>query len=191
MAEHQTPTTKEIYTFLGFIRYHQQYIANYSKLDSPLGDTFCKTELQVTRWDKRRESYLWKLEEALVWKFLLVSPGYNKTFIAQCDASKHGIRAVLSRADSQGREHPVLFKSWKLIVQEETYSTSQKKCACLVWVLQNPSCCLSRSRILIETGHCPLKWLQHMSPNNGCFLCWNVALQQHKFEINIKEMVLK
>ena len=74
---------------------------------------------------------------------VLKSPDFMRPFILQTDASDHGVGAVLSQRDSEGKEHPVVFFSRKLLPREEKYATVEKECvavklgvqACRVYLL--------------------------------------------------------
>lgn len=116
-----------------------------------------------------------------------MAPDFSKEFVIQCDASDRGLGAVLCQEDSEGRERPVLYLSRKLSSREETYSTSEKECACLVWAIQKLACYVAGSRFVVETDHCPLTWLNKMSSKNGRLLRWSIALQQHNFVVRYKK----
>ena len=55
-----------------------------------------------------------------------------KPYILQTDASDRGLRAILSRHDQLGEEHPVAFASRKLLPWETKYSTFEKECLAIV-----------------------------------------------------------
>lgn len=117
---------------------------------------------------------------------VLQAPDYARPFVVQCDASDRGMGVVLCQRNDAGEEHPVLYASRKLTVREEAYSASEKECACVVWAVQKLACYLAGSEFIIETDHCPLTWLQTMSPKNGRLLRWSLLLQQYSFEIRYK-----
>lgn len=187
VTDYPRPTTKtEIRAFLGLAGYYQHYIRDYSNIASPLTDALRKTEPNEVKWDDVKEKAFCSLKEALTNRPVLAAPDYNRTFIVQCDASDRGVGAVLCQLDERGRERPILFISRKLTGREQTYSASEKECACLVWAIQKLSCYLAGSRFVVETDHCPLTWLQQMSSKNGRLLRWSLTLQPYNFEIRYK-----
>lgn len=188
IEEFPRPLTKtDIRSFLGVAGYYQHYIPNYSDIASPLTDALRKTEPQVVRWDEKKEGAFRTLQKALMSRPVLRAPDYERTFIIQCDASNRGLGVVLCQRDDSGQEHPILYVSRKLTTREEAYSASEKECACLVWAVQKLACYVAGSRFIIETDHCPLQWLQNMSPKNGRLLRWSLALQQYSFEVKYKK----
>ncbi|KAM7313255.1 uncharacterized protein ISCGN_003132 [Ixodes scapularis] len=104
---------------------------------------------------------------------------------AKCDASDRGLGVVLCQK-IKDEEHPILYASRKLTTREEAYSASEKECACLVWAAQKLSCYLAGAMFTFETDHCPLTWLQQMSPKNGRLLRWSLALQEFNFRVTYK-----
>lgn len=182
----QPRSKTDIRSFLGVAGYYQRYIPRYSELASALTDALRKTEPQTVIWDDRKEEAFKALKAALTGQPVLKSPDYSKEFIVQCDASERGMGVVLCQRGEDG-EHPVLYASRKLTVREQAYSATEKECACLVWAVQKLSCYLAGSRFIIETDHCPLRWLQSTSSKNGRLLRWSLVLQQYSYEIRYKK----
>lgn len=114
-------------------------------------------------------------------------PDYGKPFIVQCDASDRGLGAVLCQTDENGHDHPIIYASRKLSIREQAYSASEKECACLVWAARKFHCYLYGTKFTFVTDHCPLKWLQNMSPKNGRLLRWSLALQEFSFDVVYKK----
>ncbi|KAK8788529.1 hypothetical protein V5799_021695 [Amblyomma americanum] len=188
IRDYPRPSTKtDIRAFLGLAGYYQHYIPGYSEMASPLTDSLRKEEPIKVNWNTSKEQAFLALKKALTSRPVLKAPSYDRTFIVQCDASERGMGAVLSQRDENGEEHPVLFVSRKLTTREEAYSATEKECACLVWATHKLRCYLAGSRFVIETDHCPLTWLQNMSPKNGRLLRWSLALQEHNFEVRYRK----
>ncbi|KAK8769088.1 hypothetical protein V5799_014447 [Amblyomma americanum] len=183
----QPRTKTDIRSFLGVAGYYQRYIPRYSDIAAPLTDALRKTEPQTVVWSETKERAFSALKSALTSQPVLRSPDYTKGFVVQCDASERGMGVVLCQRDNGEVEHPVLYASRKLTCREQAYSATEKECACLVWAVQKLSCYLAGSRFIIETDHCPLQWLQTISPKNGRLLRWSLALQQYSFEVRYKK----
>ncbi|KAK8767074.1 hypothetical protein V5799_006147 [Amblyomma americanum] len=180
----QPRTKTDIRSFLGVAGYYQRYIPRYSDIAAPLTDALRKTEPQTVVWGETKERAFSALKSALTSQPVLRSPDYTKGFVVQCDASERGMGVVLCQRENGEVEHPVLYASRKLTCREQAYSATEKECACLVWAVQKLSCYLAGSRFIIETDHCPLQWLQTISPKNGRLLRWSLALQQYSSEIS-------
>ncbi|XP_077559082.1 uncharacterized protein LOC144174320 [Haemaphysalis longicornis] len=183
----QPRTKTDIRSFLGLVGYYQRYIPNYSQLASPLTDALRKGAPTKVPWDAEKENAFKSLKAVLMCRPLLRTPDYSKEFIVQCDASDRGMGVVLSQVGDDREEHPILYVSRKLTCREETYSASEKECACLVWASQKLSCYLYGAKFIFETDHCPLTWLRQMSPKNGRLLRWSLALQEYNFSVRYKK----
>lgn len=180
------PETKtQIRSFLGLTGYYQRYVANYSQVASPLTDALRKNEPNKVGWDEKKEQAFQSLKKALTERPVLRAPDYDQPFFVQCDASDRGMGVVLCQKEGD-EEHPILYASRKLTTREEAYSASEKECACLVWAAQKLSCYLAGAPFTFETDHCPLTWLQQMSPKNGRLLRWSLALQEFNFRVTYK-----
>lgn len=187
VKEFRRPLTKsEVRMFLGLTSYYRQYIKDYSSIASPLTDSLRKEEPNEIRWDAEKERAFQALKAALISKPVLRAPDFAKPFFVQCDASDRGLGAILCQRDENGQEHPVLYASRKLTVREQAYSASEKECACLVWAARKFSCYLYGTRFTFQTDHCPLQWLQKMSPKNGSRLRWSLILQEFNFDVVYK-----
>ena len=64
---------------------------------------------------------------------VLVFPNFDKPFLLETDASKEGLRAVLSQKQDDGRYHPVAFGSQTLTPSEQNYHSSKLGFLVLKW----------------------------------------------------------
>ena len=95
----------------------------------------------------------------------------------QTDASDHGIGAVLSDVDDADQEHPVAFYSQKFLAQEERYVTVEKECLTFKLRVQTFKTCLLGRKLVVQTDHHALTWLNCLKENNACLNRWSLALQ--------------
>ena len=77
----------------------------------------CRSHLQV-------RTCLTKLKDKLCSDPASRSHDFEKRCIIQTDTSDRGIGAVLSHVDEEGDDHPVVYFSRKLLLQEEKYIPS-------------------------------------------------------------------
>lgn len=104
----------------------------------------------------------------------------SKSFVLQTDASDRGVSGVLLQEFSDGR-HPIMFVSKKLLPREQNYSVIEKECYAIVWAVKRLQCFLFGKSFVIETDHCPLKWLNTMKTQNQRLLRWSLVLQEFQF----------
>ena len=68
---------------------------------------------------------------------VLAYPDPNKEYLLKMDASKLGLRAVLSQKQSDGRYHPVAFKSRALHGAEINYHSTKLKFLAMKWSIKH------------------------------------------------------
>ena len=107
----------------------------------------------------------------------------TKPFVLQTDASKSGIRVVLSQADEEGVEHPVAYYSRKLLPRETHYATVEKECLAVVSGVKFFRVYLEGTKFTVETDHRSLEYLQRMRETNGRLTRWSLSLQPYDYTI--------
>jgi len=99
--------------------WYQRLISQYSTVILPLTELLGKKPFC---WHDCAQLAFEKLKPRLCSAPLLVHPDYEKSFIVQCDASFHGVGAVLSQCDETGIERPIAYKSKKLTKAQRNYT---------------------------------------------------------------------
>lgn len=90
---------------------------------------------------------------------------------------------VLTQLNEQGEEHPILYQSKKFSDVEKRFSTTEKKCARIVFAIKRLHYYLDGNRFLIVTDHNPLVWLNKNVSSNPRLMRWALALQPYNFKI--------
>lgn len=116
---------------------------------------------------------------------VVVLPDFAQPFVIRCDASSTGIGAVLlqQRREDDGRLHPVLYASRKLLDREMRYSTVERECLALVWAVDKFHRYVFGTHFVIETDHSPLTLLKKSGQSNSRLLRWSLSLQDYEFSI--------
>ena len=101
--------------FIGLIRHYRCFIKDFTKISGPLheyarGDTAKKKKGRVAL-NKVARSAFHMLKKAVMSAPVLAYADLNKEYLLKMDASKLGLGAVLSQKQSNGRYHPVAFRS--------------------------------------------------------------------------------
>ncbi|GFU46291.1 retrovirus-related Pol polyprotein from transposon gypsy [Trichonephila clavipes] len=134
-------------------------------------------------WNSSCQNAFEELKTRLSKNPVLYSPDFTKPFIIQCDASNLGIGVVLSQV-RENEEHPIMFLSKKLSLAEQKYSTTEKECAAIIFAVQKLKCYLDgHQKLVIQTDHNPLVWLEKNTGTNPRLLRWSLILQAFNYEI--------
>ena len=168
-AVRQFPTPKmkkAVCSFLGVTGYYCRFVENYVAVAVAVTDLTKNSPHKVV-WTEACEQAFTKLKELLCSAPILMSPGFEKAFVLQTDASELGVGAVLSQQGDDGHEHPVAYWSRMLLPQEQRYSTIEKECLAIklgvnafhVYLLGRPFC--------IETDHRSLVWMERLKHTNN------------------------
>jgi len=100
----------QLMTFLGTLGYYRQFVKEYSKIARPLNDLLKEGTKYV--WETAQQTAFETLIHRMCDAAPLMFPFYDgRPFILDTDASNHGMGAVLSQVDNEGRERPISFWS--------------------------------------------------------------------------------
>lgn len=167
---------------MGLTSYYRRFIPHFASLASPLTDlTRSRLPAQVT-WIAETEKAFQELKGALCSGPMLVTPDFSKPLVVQTNASKTGMGAVLSQLQ-EGEEHPVVYISWKLLLREQRYSTVEKECLAINWVVVTLKYYLLGQHFTLVTDHAPLVLMSQNKDSNTRVTCWFLSLQPFAFSV--------
>lgn len=175
-------TLKQVRGFLGLTGWYRRFVPNFSDA------TFHITEVL-----KSRKKFQWTPEAQLAFEDLkglltsapvLSNPDFTKKFYLHCDASDHGIGAVLVQLDKDGQEKPIAFMSKKLTTAQRNYSVTERECLAAVEAIKKFRCYLELQEFEVVTDHSSLLWLMRQPDLSGRLARWVFKLQSYRFSIS-------
>ena len=155
----QPRTKKQVKTYLGLCGYYRKFKPEFSTVASPLLDLTKKNMSKSVKWTSQCEKAFGQLTQALTKGPVLITPGWDKPFTLQTDASATGLGYVLSQINADGEEHSIAFGSKKLLPREINYSAIEREALAIVKGIQHFRTYLEGISFKIETDHNPLTHL--------------------------------
>src|SRR3954466_5148678 len=130
VTEWESPkSVKEVHSFLGLAGYYRRFIENFSKVAKPMTELLKKDKKFA--WSEGCELSFQELKKRLVTAPVLCLPDLEKDFQVYCDASHHGLGAVLMQ-----EEKVVAYASRQLKTHEVNYPTHDLELASVVHALK-------------------------------------------------------
>ena len=126
VAEFATPQTyMEIWAFLGLVGQYRQFINGFTHIAYPIhkhlsGEGAHKKSKWVMLMVEAKDAFE-TLTKASLKAPVLAFSDFNKSFFLETDASKLGLRVVLSQKQADSWYHPVAYASQSLTTHEHNY----------------------------------------------------------------------
>ena len=116
---------------------------------------------------------------------ILVFPDFDKPFLLETDASKEGLRVVLSQKQS---DHPVTFRSHSLTPSEKNYHSPKLEFLALKWsITVHFKEYLAYSPFVVQMDNNPLTYLLTMPNLDATGHRWVGALALFQFKLEYKK----
>lgn len=172
---------KQLRRFLGMTGWYRRFIQDFSTITFPLTEMLTKKKTFV--WTDKAQEAFDQLKTRLTSAPLLIHPNYSKPFILQCDASTHGVGAVLAQKDDNGIEKPIAYMSHKLNKAQRNYTITELECLAVVMAIKKFRPYIEGLEFKVVTDHASLKWLMGQRDLSGRLARWSLKLQGFNFTI--------
>ena len=168
-------TVKEVRSFLGLATYFRRFIQGFSALARPLHELTKQKE--VWRWDALRQAAFDGLKEALCNAPVLAMRDWTLPVEVICDASVHGVGAVLMQEG-----HPIAFESQRFNDAAYNYDTGEQEMLAVVHALRKFRCYVEGGHFTLVTDHEPLTFLNDQPRLTRKMARWYEFLQTFYFK---------
>lgn len=178
-----TPTTKrQVRALLGLVGYYRRYIRDFATVTAPISDLLAGKVKKKFVWTDSCQSALEELQSRMSKSPILLLADLDKPFLVRTDASAVGIGGILMQ-EHDSVVHPVTFVSRKLLPRETRYSTIERECLAIVWVVKKLGRYLWGRSFVLQTDHRPLTYLMSSVFKNARIMRWSLCLQEYRFEV--------
>ena len=142
---------KSLERFLGMVGYLGKFLPRLSDMTKPLRDLKVKGNNWI--WNSEHQTAMNQLKKALAETPVLRFYSLAEDVTLQCDASQHGLGAVLLQ-DAQ----PVAYASRAMTSSETKWAQIEKECLAIVWACEKfDDYLFGRPVVHVETDHKPLE----------------------------------
>ena len=181
----KTPTNvSELRSFLGVCNYSRQFIENYSDIARPLTSLLKKDQPFV--WSEAQDQAMSELKQRLCSGPCLAYPDPGKEFYLEAGFSSQCLSAGLYQLHDRDKR-VVAYASKTLLPPESKYSDCEKALLCTVWAIQRFSNYIGAQKVIIETCHQPVTFLNSQRIRDGVvtnarIATWLMTLQGRDVE---------
>lgn len=172
---------KDVRRLLGMAGWYRRFIENFAVVTAPLTELLKKNKGKFV-WNEKAEESFEALKKILTSNPVLKNPDYTKPFIVQCDASDHGVGAVLVQGEGED-EHTIAYMSQKLSATQKKYHTTERECLAVILAIEKFRPYIEGTKFTVITDHASLRWLQNLKDPAGRVGRWALRLQAHDFEL--------
>uniref|UniRef100_A0A8P4K5A8 ribonuclease H n=1 Tax=Dicentrarchus labrax TaxID=13489 RepID=A0A8P4K5A8_DICLA len=182
----KAPTNlSELRSFLGVCNYSRQFIENYADLAKPLTELLKKDTPFI--WSEPQEQAMQALKEKLCMAPCLAYPDCTKQFHLEVGFSTGCMSAGLYQLHDHDKR-VVAYASKTLLAPEIKYTDCEKALLATVWAVKHFSNYLGGQKVIVETHHQPVTFLNSQRIREGVVTnarvaAWLMALQSFDMEV--------
>ena len=174
----------EARSFKGLAGFYSHFIPKFSEIVKPITNLFRKNVPFC--WDGKPKAAAEELKQMLLRYPVLVHFDPSHSTALHCDASGHGLGAVIGHIMNDERFHPVEFASRLLSSAESNYSATDKEALAIVWAVKKFNHFLEGIKFDVFTDHKALEWLQTKPQLPRRLLKFALELQNYNYTIHYK-----
>ena len=185
-------TYTEIRALLSLIGHYRWFIKGFVQTAQPLnkhlaGEGASRKLEWVSLSEEALEAFQ-ALKQACMNSPVLAFANYTKDFLLEMDASKEGLRAVLSQKQEDGWFHPVAYGSQALTSHEKNYHSTKLEFLALKWAITEyfKEYLLYQS-FLVKTDNNPLTYIMTTSNLDATGHQWVGALVKFNFQLEYQK----
>lgn len=187
----KTPeNTKELQSFLGLVTFYGRFIKDLATIADPLYQLL-KKEVPW-KWTKECQEAFVKIKQEVILSRFLTHFQPDLPVKLVCDASNHGIGAVLAHVMPDGLERPIAFASRTLNKAERNYSQIEKEALAIIYGVKKFHIYLyGKQKFIMVTDHKPL--LAILGPKVGLptlvaarLQRWAITLAAYNYDIEYR-----
>jgi len=174
---------KDLERLIGYFNWLREYIPSCSSVMEPL--TRLTLGDKTFHWGDEQETSFTKLKELLLERVQLASLEPDDTIVLRTDASQIGLGGVVLARKPSGKEKVLGFMSKKFSKAQQNWSTIEQELYAVLYCLTNPlytnvfKCC----RVMVETDHRNLMYLDKLADSNRKLLRWKLILQEYYLNV--------
>ena len=161
---------------LAMVQYLGKFLPRLSDITKPLGGFTCQDV--EGHWDEPQERAFEKVKEAVTVSPILCYYNLRENVTNQCDASQHGLGAVLL----QGGQ-PVVYASQALTLTEENYAQIEKELLAIVFACEKfDGYIYGRDFVRVQTDH---KLLESIFRKEALKPLQRMLLRLQKYDLDV------
>ena len=171
---------RDVRSFLGLCSYYRKMVRGFSEIAAPLHALTQKNAPFI--WTEKCQNAFDQLKSSLVSAPILSLPTDEGTYYLDCDASDHGIGAVLSQTQD-GKEKVIAYASRLYGRPERNYCVTRKELLAVVFFTKMFKQYLLGRAFIIRSDHAALSWLRKTPEPIGQQARWLERLEEFSYTI--------
>ena len=177
--------------FIGLIGHYRHFIKDFTKITDSLhqyasGNTAKKKKEWVVLNEVARNAFP-KLKKAVMSAPVLAYPDPSKEYLLKMDASKLELWTVLSQKQSDGRYHPVAFRSRALHGVEVNYHSIKLEFLAMKWSIEHFQTYLLGCCFKVHRDNNPLTYFLTSTNMDAMKQRWINGLVKYDFSLKYQK----
>ena len=192
ITKYPEPTTyTTIKGFVGMVGHYRCFIKDFTKIVDLLheyahGDAAKRKKERVVLNKTTRKAFH-QLKKAVMSTPVLAYPDPNRDYLLETAASKLGLGAMLSQKQSDGKYHPVAFRSRALHGMEANHHSIKLEFLAMKWSIEHFQMYLLGHRFKVHTNNNPLTYFLTSPKMDAMKQRWINELAKYDFSLEYQK----